>query len=539
MNKLKFCIMSFAVIATISFVAFSVQASDLREQEAIDNFYLERDGRPLWVKGKRLSKGGKKLYSTIQKSWENGLNPDRYFISDIDRIMEEGRYLNKDRALQVELLLTSGYIRYVQDLSGMRVNASSLGLRENDWLQRISISEAISLLPDDLKNIDAFLHSREPQSSTYQRLKVEMKRLVDSNSGNNERLNVPVVFSRVLYPGRGDKNIPALRARLGVYEENLNDLYTYDTALVNAVKEFQASKGLKEDGIIGKQTLFALNHGKSDKIRQIIVNMERLRWIPDEKPERFIVVNIPSARLWAIDNGSVEFTMPVVVGRKKRATPPFISKIHGVRFNPTWTVPPTIKKEDILPSLQENPSYLADKGMELFDGYGRDATTLDPSSIDWNTISENELNNLNMVQIPGEHNPLGRIRVLMPNEYDIYLHDTNNKSLFSRSDRTKSSGCIRMRDPDKVATFALKNRNGWSNDKMKDVLKTGKIKDVYTSDKVSVYILYYTVWLDENGNVMYGQDIYGRDDDLFAMLKKLDAIPIIVDNDNIVSAAAD
>ncbi len=539
MIQSKFGVMVLIEIAIMSFTYLpaKAQGSDLYAQEVIDSFYLQRDGKPLWVKGKRLNKSGKKLLKVLQKSWVHGFNPNNYYVSKIENFIDGKRYLSKEKALNIELLLTSGYIRYVQDLSGMRVDAYTLGLRKNDWLQRITPQAAVDILPDNLKNIDIFLQNREPKSTTYQRLKEELVSLVENNNDDDIR-NVPINFNRVLYPNRGDKNIPALRVRLGVYQDEQEDLYTYDKKLVAAVKAFQREKGLKPDGIIGKQTLFALNHGKKDKIRQIIINLERLRWIPDEKPERFVVVNIPSAQLWAIDNGAVKFTMPVVVGRKKRATPQFITKIHGVRFNPTWTVPPTIKKEDILPHLQENSGYLADKGMELFDGYGKDAPTLDPSSIDWSNISEIELNNLNMVQIPGAHNPLGRIRVLMPNEYNIYLHDTNDKSLFRRSDRAKSSGCVRMKDPHKVAMFALENRKGWSEDKMANILKTGKIKDVYTSDKVSVYILYYTVWLDENHEVIYGQDIYGRDDKLFDQLKKLDLITIIGDDGNILSASA-
>ncbi len=531
--------MVFILISITSFLPFYAKASDLYAQDVIDSFYFKREGKPLWIKGRRINRFGKKLYSVLQKSWENGLNPDNYYVSDIEKIIKDVRYDRKDSALKAELLLTSGYIRYVQDLSGMRVDATELGLRKSDWLQRISPQEAIDMLPKELKTIDSFLKTLEPQSITYQRLKSELVKLVNSTDYQSNITNAPIYFNHILYPGMGDKNIPALRVRLGAHETSSNNLYIYDGKLVEAVKKFQKEKGLKPDGIIGKKTLFALNHGNKDKIRQIIVNMERLRWIEDKKPSRFIVVNIPSAQLWAVDNGSVEFTMPVVVGRKKRATLPFITKIHGVRFNPTWTVPPTIKKEDILPHLQENPLYLSDKGIELFDGYAKDAATLDPSAIDWNNISDIELNNLNMVQVPGSHNPLGRIRILMPNEYNIYLHDTNDRSLFARSDRAKSSGCIRMRDPEKVAMFALKKHSNWSVNKMSEILESGILKDIYTNDKVSVYILYYTIWLDEKNDLVYAQDIYGRDRDLFALLEKLDAIPIIRDNEVILSASAD
>ncbi len=521
--------------------ALPSKAKQLHNQAVIDAFYMEQDGEPLWLRGTRLNKAGKTLHKALQNAWHHGLNPNSYNVATIDLLISHDEYgdrSSEELALKLEVLLTDGYVRYVQDLSGMRVNAYELGLRQKDWLQRISAQDALALLPEDLDDIDEFLERRGPQTATYQKLKAELISLVD-NSDENLTEFEPISIRRTLYPGRKDDNVPALRLRLGGQEPSQEELYLYDSLLVQAVEAFQAEHGLKPDGIVGKQTLHALNHGKEDKITQLIVNMERLRWVPDEKPERFVVVNIPSARLWAIDNGSVAFTMPVIVGRKKRPTLSFVTKIHGVRFNPTWTVPPTIKEEDILPSLLENPSYLADKGMELFDGYGRDAPTLDPMVVDWASLSKQELNNLNMVQVPGAHNPLGLIRILMPNEHNIYLHDTNNKSLFYKADRAQSSGCVRMQDPERMAQFALKNRKGWANGDLKKIIASKKMTDLYTNDHVTVYLLYYTVWLGEAGQIIYGRDIYNNDQRLLESLKKLDGVPIIGDNGIILSTSAD
>lgn len=516
-------------------------AKQLHNQAVIDAFYMEQDGEPLWLRGTKLNKAGKTLHQALQNAWHHGLNPNSYNVATIDLLISHDEYgdrSSEELALKLEVLLTDGYVRYAQDLSGMRVNAYELGLRQKDWLQRISAQDALALLPEDLDDIDMFLERQGPQTATYQTLKAELISLVDNSDENLTDFD-PISIRRTLYPGRKDNNVPALRLRLGVQEPSQEELYIYDPLLVQAVEKFQAEHGLKPDGIVGKQTLHALNHGKDDKITQLIVNMERLRWVPDEKPERFVVVNIPSARLWAIENGSVAFTMPVIVGRKKRPTLSFVTKIHGVRFNPTWTVPPTIKEEDILPSLLENPAYLADKGMELFDGYGRDAPTLDPMVVDWASLSKQELNNLNMVQVPGAHNPLGLIRILMPNEHNIYLHDTNNKSLFYKADRAQSSGCVRMQDPERMAQFALKNRKGWADGDLKKIIASKKMTDLYTNDHVTVYLLYYTVWLGESGQIIYGRDIYDDDQRLLESLKKLDGIPIIRDNGIILSTSAD
>jgi murein L,D-transpeptidase YcbB/YkuD len=293
---------------------------------------------------------------------------------------------------------------------------------------------------------------------------------------------------------------------------------------------FQRDNGLESDAIIGSTTLQMLNQTNQKRIMQLIANMERLRWVPEEKPKRFVIVNIPSATLWAIDNGHVRFEMPVIVGSPARPTSSFITQIEGVRFNPDWTIPSTIKRFDIVPKIQAEPDYLQNKGIEIIKGYGAAARTLDPASIDWATISAAELNSLRMVQIPGEHNPLGRIRILMPNKYNIYLHDTNHPEYFEKAARAVSSGCIRLYDPEKMASFIMEGRSGWSKGDMQSVLATLETMDIEIERSVPVYVLYYTAWLDENGKIVYGPDIYKQDQKLLKILSKLDALYIPVDN---------
>ncbi len=528
-------------VAFCTFYVSQAQARVLQNQTEIDAFYLERDGDPLWLRRNNLNSDGKELFQLLSSAWQNGLNPLNYNIAEINEILDNSGFSgpNDEEALQLELFLTDGYIRYIRDLSGMRINAFDMGLETKHWRQRISVQEALSYLPVHHDDIGDFLLSREPQTATYQSLKKEMRNIVQKIKREEIVQREPLHFSGLLRPGRGHKNVPLLRARMNAPDVPEQDAYTYDPALVEAVKLFQESKGLKPDGIIGNQTLYVLNQSVFDKIKQLSVNMERLRWVADEKPERFIVVNIPSATLWAIDNGKVAFEMPVIVGSKKRQTLSFVTEIHGVRFNPTWTVPPTIKEEDILPQLVENPQYLADKGMELFLGYDPDAPTLDPASIDWASLTENDLHGLRMVQVAGSHNPLGRIRVLMPNRHNIYLHDTNNRSLFHLTNRAKSSGCIRMRDPEKVAMFALQNRKGWSEQRMKKTLSEEKTSDIYTQERIPVYLLYYTIWLGSEGQIVYGTDVYDHDKTLLQLLERLDAFPILDNSDLNIAQISD
>ncbi len=523
------------LLVAIIFAPVDAVAATLKNQMAIDEFYLSREGAPLWIKKSKLNKSGKELLKVLELSWQNGLNPNAYHISSFSNMINKRGRFNKSSALEIEVLLTDGYINYVRDLSGMRINARDMELNPKHWRQRISTAEALSYITVNNKNILDFLLSREPQTKTYQRLKSELIDLVE----NSSEYEAAFTFNTIARPMRAYNEIPKLRSYFGLGKAVQQNRHIYDAELVKAVMGFQESQGLKPDGIIGKQTLRALNRTNQDKINQLIVNMERLRWVSDIRPERFIIVNIPSATLWAVDNGKVRFEMPVIVGRESRPTNSFITNIHGVRFNPTWTVPKTIKLEDILPQLQNDPNYLADKGMELFDGYGRDAPTLDPLAVDWNAISEDELHGLNMVQASGKHNPLGSIRILMPNAHTIYLHDTNDKSLFNRADRAKSSGCIRMKHPEKVASFALEKRRNWNGQAMQDVLEEGSTKDIYTSEKLPVYLMYYTVWLVDKNRIIYGYDVYNHDKTLLQLLEKLDGLPIMGDNEDVIAGLVD
>jgi murein L,D-transpeptidase YcbB/YkuD len=505
-------------------------------QNAISSFYEQRGSEPFWITGRKLNQTGKFLWNVLSQSWEHGLNPNTYYVKEIEYILSLPSYqqgLDADLSLKLELLLTSGYVLYARDLSGMRIDAQSLGLDERDWKQRVSAYEILSLLPHNLKNMKTSLEKLGPQTATYQRLKQEMHNIAanQDESAPAKARTLYLKYTKIIRPGDEHGDIPDIRLALGAKEpSDEQQYYIYDPELLKAVADFQKSNSLDDDGIIGEQTIAALNRNNGDRMRQIIVNMERLRWVSDEKPERFIVVNIPTERLWAMDNGKLRFTMPVAVGSAERPTIPFITKIHGVRFNPTWTVPETIKKEDIWPNLQKNSNYLADKGMELLSGYSKDAITLDPTSIDWQKISERELLAFNMVQIPGSHNPLGRIRILMPNEHDIYLHDTNDKSVFSRLERAISSGCVRMSEPEKVALFALEDNQSWNGQKSIDaILETNQTKDIYANDYVTVYLLYYTIWLGPKRQIIYGHDRYGRDEVLWNALKELDGIPSLGD----------
>lgn len=480
----------------------------------IDQFYMDRNDKLFWhQRNGRLKNDARDLIEILEESWMHGLNPATYHVEVIKELRSRKDY---DYSV-MDAVLTDGFIRYVRDLSGMRVAAKKLRLRHKDWLHPYPDEELIPFL-ESVKDFDEIAEKIIPKSGTYKRLQKELIKMTEE--GGLDVKMPRVSFGKVvLRPGQSHRNVPALRARLGVEPSGSPRLY--DDELAAAVMRFQREKGLKVDGVLGGQTVHVLNLNKRDRYKQIIANMERLRWKPEPTSSRFIVVNVPSAMLWAIDGERVELEMPVVVGKPKRATEIFITEIKGIRVNPDWTLPPTIKYEDIAPAAARDPDYLRKKGITVYSSYGRDAVSLDPATVQWASLSKADLKGMRMVQPPSRYNPLGQFRVLMPNQYNIYLHDTNQKRHFGLVDRARSSGCVRMSRPREVADFVFKGSK-WEGERLDSILARGKKADLMVEEKVPVYIFYYTVWIDDEARLVFGNDLYGRDARLIKELERID-----------------
>ncbi len=502
-----------------------VGGKNFSDGQAMQVFYQTRHNQPYWTGNSGPSEQAERFLAVLEDSWTHGLNPYSYHIEDIRALLKRPGLTGKAR---LELFLTDAFVRYAQDLTGMRIEGKAMKLDPDHWRQSMGGHDILSLL-SGRERLDKALKVIEPRGKTYKSLQKELIRLSGEEGGDYERY-LPIEFGGMMKPGWGHRGVPSLRGRLGLPQPERSRT-KYDDHLAAAVMKFQRENDLEPDGIIGAKTLQLLNRTKQDKMLQLIANMERLRWVENEKPDRFIIVNIPSATLWALDHGRVKLEMPVIVGSPWRRTRVFKTDVTGVRFNPTWTVPATIKRYDILPKVQEDANYLSDKGIELIHGYGRNAETLDPSSIDWNNISLRDLHDIRMVMIPGEHNPLGRVRILMPNRYNMYLHDTNHPEYFDKPERTLSSGCIRMKYPEKVAQFVMAGRKGWSSRDMQETLETGEKTDIEIKNHIPVYVLYYTAWIGEKGQVVYGTDVYNYDRKLIELLEAIDGFYIPRHND--------
>lgn len=484
------------------------------EESAIRGFYTVRGNQPFWFSADGNLQGqGHALVLTLVQSWQHGLNPETYHAAALQSLANAENFADK---AQLEILLTDGFAKYMRDISGMRIKPERLTLFADNWRQAAPAAQILATL-NSHGDAQGMIKEALPAGATYERMRAALTQLMQEPPSAYESA-LPINFGgRLLKPGMRDKAVSTLRARMGTTAQT-KDERLYDDALAAAVMAFQRDSNLKSDGVIGAQTLALLNRSRQEKINQLIANMERLRWVKKENPQRMIVVNVPSATLWAIEEGRVKFEMPVIVGRPARPTHSFIAQIEGVRFNPNWTVPPTIKRTDYLPRLAEDPLYLQAKGIKLV----RAGKTMDPTDIDWASISSTELRDIKMVQDPGEGNALGRYRVLMPNPHNIYLHDTNQKSAFDGPDRAISSGCVRLSDPRKVAQFVIEHEKKWAPARVDEVVASGKTREVKIGAPMPVYIFYYTAWADQNGGIVYGSDIYGNDRKLLALLKEID-----------------
>lgn len=476
-------------------------------------FYEARGMKPIWVRGfSAFQPRVSAVLAILEESWTHGLNPSQYRVDEI-RAMAQN--INSENRLTLDFAMSDAVIRYARDLTGMRGQGRSADRMLTYWREPLDTAKILEMAATSANPVEK-LRGLEPAHNLYQALRAELMRLVAEAPETDAK---PLAVKGAIRPGKTHASIPAIRARMGLPSAEAKET-VYDEALAVRVMTLQRSNGITPDGVIAGRTLEIISMTNEAKIWQIMANMERLRWIEAGRPDKYILVNIPSATLWAVEEGAVKLEMPVIIGKTARPTYSFKTEITGVRFNPNWTVPPTIKSQDFLPALREDPTTLARKGIRVFH-QGRE---LDSTQVDWNTVSRKDLGRLRMVQSPGDDNPLGKVRVIMENPYNIYLHDTNHREMFDKGERALSSGCVRVSQPEKLADFILSANAEWTWERMEKMIDSGRMRDISAETKMPVYITYQTVWLDSDGRLVYGRDVYGQDAKLAEILKKAGAV---------------
>lgn len=500
------------------FSAKVIDGKSISDSQSIEKFYTEHEGKFLWVDDAALTSDAKDIVEDMGKAWKHGLNPMNYHYATLNQYVKNG--VPKGRETQVEVLFSDAVIRYSQDLSGMRISPRELGEDTKSWSRGVDGYSLLSIL-FETNNRDRFIQQLLPDDDTYKKLSEELTSLSEDLAKNPEKESQKLKFPGVLKPGMAHPAILTIRQKLDVAGKS----DVYDDKLKKEVEDFQSRHGLAADGLIGPRSFDAINQTRTQKLVKLVANLERRRWVRRPMPSRYVVVNIPQMQLQAVEGGRVAFEMPVIIGKDKRPTYSFVDEIVGVRFNPLWYVPDTIKKEDYLPALQKDPNALSKKGIQFRVKSEEGMKKVSSSQIDWKKIDEQGLKSIQMYQDSGDENALGLIRVLMPNQYDIYLHDTNAPELFKKDDRALSSGCVRMAEPSRIANFILEANEGWTDKKVETYIASHKLIEIKAEHPLPVYLLYYTAWLDKKGRVVIANDIYGNDVRLVQALQQKGKIP--------------
>jgi len=487
-------------------------------------FYARRGFHPAWSDSEGPTPAATSLRDVLRKASRHGLVPEAYHLISIESLLSErGFFFNRkplpaDKAAQLDVLLTDAFFLYAAHLSTGCVAPDKANVQ---WhVSRRKLPNLPATLEQALKSekIEAVLESLAPSGPCYTRLMAALQeyREIERHGG------WPVVpAGGRLREGDRSERVPALRQRLGLpprpafLEESEENRNRFDQPLTAVVKAFQQRHGLTADGIVDSATLEALNTPVTARIRQLEINLERLRWLPEDLGERLVIVNIPEFRLRVLERGTEVLSSRIVVGRYATNTPVFNSRILHFELNPYWNVPRSIAAGEILPQIQQNIEYLNWMDMKVIAG----TRTVPPWTIDWERLTPRTFN-LQLRQDPGPKNPLGRIKFFFPNSFDVYLHDTPNRHLFEQEKRSFSHGCIRVENPEELAVTLLGGSPGKSRQGILAAMETGQTRLIRLPQPVSIYILYFTAWADAEGAVQFRKDIYKQDEPLAEILEK-------------------
>lgn len=489
----------------------SNSGNELYSSVFLPKAYTENDFFPLWMNHYDSTSKVDQMISLIADAEFHGLNPDNYHYTELKTIRAESEankqlFFEADYVTRLDLLLTDAFIALASHTYYGKTDSNKL-----DTIWGIPRDKTSMRFDKDLKlilkghSIAAGFRRYYSPHPGYEAMVAEAKAL-KNRSGQDFTVNLELV--RSIKPGDSIEAMVSIKSKLaflGFYQpDTISDPFLYDEKTVAAVKKLQLQFGFNTDGAIGRNTLQALNMPVAAKIRQLYVNMERLRWMPDTLEPVYIMVNIAAFHLDVISGNDTLLSMRTIVGKEARETPVFHSRITYMVMSPAWHIPPTIQKKDVIPAVIKNSNYLAQKQMQVFDSRGN---LVDPTSIDWSKKGMNYA----IKQKPGPHNSLGKVKFMFPNKYNIYLHDTPSRSLFARDQRTFSSGCIRVEKPLELAELLLSDRPEWPADKIIQAMNSSKEKTVVLKNKVGVYIYYLTAWGNAAGEVSYRADIYSRD----------------------------
>ena len=501
------------------------RASDVHTQ--LESLYQPSSYAPLWLQDGKPTNQAKLAITSLGSADEKGLNASDYDAESLGKwlnALSATAETNPQELAQFDSALSVSLLRYASNLYKGRINPKQVNFA-------LEIEPKSEDLPALVRNIatggnpDQLLGKIEPKLKLYDQLKLALSKYRQlAKETPVGQVNFPNKFK----PGDYSADIPKLRkllSQLGdLTEGDPNDVsQTYDKALAEAVKRFQTRHGLTSDGVIGKTTVTQLNVPLNDRIKQIQLGLERLRWLPEQIDGRYILVNIPSFQLYGYHKGSgsenPDLIMNVIVGEAidGRSTPVFHSDMTYVNFRPYWNVPDAIAAKEYVPILRRNPGYLGRSNMEIVPNFSLNANAYAATRGNVEALASGSLK---LRQKPGPKNALGLVKFTFPNTNNVYLHSTPNQGLFKRTRRDFSHGCIRVEYPVRLAEFVLQAHEEWTREKIEAAMHQDKSKIVTLKTPIPVYITYSTVMANAQGQAMFYDDLYNHDAILSEQLAK-------------------
>lgn len=472
----------------------------------LTDFYQKRDLKPVWVTRNGPGERAAILLSVLNNASAEGLEPASYRISLLHKWLDKR---DLESLAKLDILLTLELGHYVGDVREGRiipktVDPELFATAHDADIDVVALTKSALEAPDLL----AFLKTQAPQHRYYRALIPALARYREIQQ-NGGWPSIPA--GQTLKIGMNDPRVSTMKKRLSITGEYTGDVSgssIYDDELEQAVKLFQEQHFLTPDGKAGKGTIAAMNVSAENRVKQIIINLERWRWTSRDMDGTQIFVNIAGYRLAGLTDEEVDIRMPVIVGKTHHMTPVFSDSIKYLEFNPYWNVPTSITVNEYLPQLQKNPNALSAKNIRIF---SKDVE-VDPNSVAWKNVSKKKMASYRLRQDPGPKNALGTVKFIFPNPYSVYLHDTPNHAPFSRQDRAMSHGCIRLSQPHELAAYVLGGEDdSWTLDRVTQTVDAKERKVVRLKTPLPVHILYRTVIATPDGVVRFGDDVYGRD----------------------------
>jgi L,D-transpeptidase YcbB len=498
--------------------SYIIPALVTREDQALQDLYFLAHSPLLWLNADNPDAAVYQILALLKTAEEQGLSSRDYNTSTLEarwQTLQNTPQSESSELVHFDTELSRNLLRFLSDLHWGRDVPQRIASGLNKPLNYELLVKAL-LKTSSTGDIAALSSQIEPNLPAYQLLKHTLHHF-RTLPAEATPFDIQILSS--IEPGDINSQIPLLRQKLTAFgllktttEDKTPQTNFYDSSLISAVQKFQRLHGLAEDGVIGRKTVAALNTPITQRIQQLELGMERLRWLLSLKKDEMILVNIPAFRLWAFRNkpwpDSDDFSMKVVVGiAGKEQTPVFTADLAYLVFRPYWNVPDSIAQKEILPALENNPNYLDHHNMEFVQSFRNNA---EPQQITPDTITLFRQGNMKVRQRPGGKNALGLVKFIFPNSHAIYLHDTPAKSLFKSDRRDFSHGCIRVEQPMALAEYILHSDRNWGQQKIRMAMKKGENQWVHLDDPVTVMVFYSTVQAigDE---VYFFDDIYGYD----------------------------